>query len=62
MLPKTPRDLHDRAGECERWAARTADEQSRETLLHVASCWRAMGDADELVAKGSGIPSTKKST
>ena len=47
MTPKTPQDYRDRAAECERLAADMWEPRARETLLYVASRWRAMANADE---------------
>ena len=47
VIPATPQDFRDRAAECERLAATMQEPAARETLLYVASRWRAIADADE---------------
>jgi hypothetical protein len=47
MTPETPDDFLDRAAHCEDLAQATTDARYRETLLYVASRWRAMAKADE---------------
>jgi hypothetical protein len=48
MAPREkPREFRQRAAECERLAELSRDANARETLLYVASRWRAMADEDE---------------
>ena len=42
-----PRYFRERAAECERLAEISRSPRDRETLLFVASRWRAMADEDE---------------
>ena len=51
MTPETPRDFRDRAAACEGLAETTQEPKARETLLYVASRWRAMADADERITQ-----------
>jgi hypothetical protein len=47
MTPKTPQDFRERAAECERLAEKAIRPEYRETLLYVASRWRALAEEDE---------------
>jgi hypothetical protein len=48
MAPRDkPQEFRQRAAECERLAELSRDSNARETLLFVASRWRAMADDDE---------------
>ena len=42
-----PRIFRERAAECERLAQMSASRRARETLLFVASRWRAMAEVHE---------------
>jgi hypothetical protein len=42
-----PEEFRERAAECERLAAETKNPHYRETLLYVASRWRAIAGEDE---------------
>ena len=44
---ETPQDFRDRADECERLAATATSPEARETMIYVASRWRAMAEEDE---------------
>jgi hypothetical protein len=50
-----PRIFRERAAECERLAAETKNPHDRETLLYVASRWRAMADEDERRLQPRGL-------
>ena len=45
--PQTLRYLRDRAEACERLAETTISPETRETMLYLASRWRALADEDE---------------
>ena len=45
--PRTPQEFRERAAECERLAASAPTPETRETMLYVASRWRAMAEEDE---------------
>ena len=48
MAPQNePQEFRDRAAECERLAELGTNRRDRETLLYVASRWRAMADEDD---------------
>jgi hypothetical protein len=48
MAPRSePQEFRERAAECERLAKVSTSRRDRETLLFVASRWRAMADEDE---------------
>jgi hypothetical protein len=47
MMPKTPQDFRDRADECERLAETATSPEIRETMIYVASRWRALAEGDE---------------
>jgi hypothetical protein len=48
MVPQNePQQFRERAAECERLAEIGTSHRDRETLLYVASRWRAMADEDE---------------
>ena len=47
MVSETSNDFRRRAAECQRLADEFTDERARETLLHVASRWLAIAEADE---------------
>jgi hypothetical protein len=47
MSPKTPQDFRERAAECERLAETAKNPATRETLLYLASRWRALAEEDE---------------
>ena len=49
MPQSTPEQCLERAESCERCAAETSDEDTRETMLFLANRWRAL--AEEAVAK-----------
>ena len=51
MTPKTPQDFLDRADECERLAEISKNPEARETLLYVASRWRALAEQDKALVK-----------
>ena len=48
MTPRTPQERRQLADECERLAAEAALPEARETLLRLASRWRALADEDEM--------------
>ena len=45
--PQLPQDFIKHAEECERLAADVTNASARDTLLYVASRWRALAAADE---------------
>jgi hypothetical protein len=45
--PQTPQYFRERAAECQRLAEEIADPKNRETLLYVATRWRALADEDD---------------
>jgi len=45
--PKTPQDYIDRATNCEQLADAATSPETRETLLYLASRWRALADEEE---------------
>jgi hypothetical protein len=47
MVAETPQDFRDRAAECERLAATATNPEARETMIYVASRWRALAEEDE---------------
>jgi hypothetical protein len=56
MAPEDgPEEFRKRAAECERLAETSGDPRARETLLHVASRWRAMADEDERRLQPRGL-------
>jgi hypothetical protein len=53
MVAETPQDFRDRAAECERLAEKATQPEPRETMLYVASRWRALAEEDEARLKPS---------
>ena len=49
--PKTPQDFRARAASCERLADSATSPETRETMLYLASRWRALADQDEAKRK-----------
>jgi len=47
MATETPPDFRDRAAECDRLAATALNPKTRETMLYIASRWRALADENE---------------
>ena len=45
--PKTPQDYIDRATACEQLADAAKLPETRETMLYLASRWRALADEEE---------------
>jgi hypothetical protein len=45
--PQTIRHQRDRAEACERLAETATSPETRETMLYLASRWRALADEDE---------------
>jgi hypothetical protein len=48
MIPTTRQDFLSEAAECERLAGEIQTPRYRETILYVASRWRAMAEAYEM--------------